>query len=211
MQESEFWTFVGVLIASSLHRENGQSLWETEEIRVQNGQRLETAPPNFNQYMTFGHFKDLRSTFPGAFITDNDSLKDPGSPNHDPWWPVRGLFDGFNTNWQRTVAASRIKTFDESMSGWKPRTTKFGGLPHISWILRKPVPLGTEFKNACCTATGIMLHMEVQRGKEGMKRFHDQRAGATSACTLRLSQAVNNCGLKDKDTKNSKELHYADS
>jgi hypothetical protein len=31
---------------------------------------------------------------------------------------------------------------DESMSAWVPRTSKTGGLPNISFIKRKPEPLG---------------------------------------------------------------------
>ena len=37
---------------------------------------------------------------------------------------------------------------DESMSGWRPKTSKTGGLPHISHEPRKPVPLGTMIRNA---------------------------------------------------------------
>ena len=32
------------------------------------------------------------------------------------------------------------------MSPFKPRADKFGGLPHLSYIKRKPMPFGTEFK-----------------------------------------------------------------
>ena len=38
------------------------------------------------------------------------------------------------------------KVLDESMSALVPRTTATGGLPTISYIRRKPEPLGTEFK-----------------------------------------------------------------
>ena len=36
--------------------------------------------------------------------------------------------------------------FEESTSTIVPRTTPTGGLPTISYIMRKPEPLGTEFK-----------------------------------------------------------------
>ena len=41
------------------------------------------------------------------------------------------------------------------MSAWRPRKDKTGGLPNISFILRKPEPLGTEFKSMACSLTGI--------------------------------------------------------
>jgi hypothetical protein len=50
----------------------------------------------------------------------------------------------------KTFVASLLKVLDESMSPFWPRTIKkggyLGGLPHIVFILRKPEPLGMEFK-----------------------------------------------------------------
>jgi hypothetical protein len=69
------------------------------------------------------------------------------------------LVDGFNTNRHDWVAASARKTLDESMSAFRPRTSKTGGLPHLSFILRKPEPLGTEFKTIACAATGKFLRL----------------------------------------------------
>lgn len=45
-----------------------------------------------------------------------------------------------------TSSAANIKVLDETMSAYRPRTTKSGTLPYLSFILRKPEPLGTEFK-----------------------------------------------------------------
>jgi hypothetical protein len=47
--------------------------------------------------------------------------------------------------------------------------------------------LGTEFKTSACPVTGVMRHMEIQRGKEGMKtaKFNNTM-GATTGCTIRL-------------------------
>ena len=71
----------------------------------------------------------------------------------DPWNPIKNLIDGFNSNRARKVAASYCKVMDETMSSWSPTTTKYGGLPFLSFILRKPTPLGTEFKSVACTVT----------------------------------------------------------
>jgi hypothetical protein len=40
----------------------------------------------------------------------------------------------------------RWKVADESMSAWRPRATAIDGLLNISFIVRKPDPLGTEVK-----------------------------------------------------------------
>jgi hypothetical protein len=55
---------------------------------------------------------------------------------------------------EKIIAASLFKLLDESMSAWCPRKTKTGGLPNISFILRKPEPLGKEFKSMACLETG---------------------------------------------------------
>ncbi len=46
----------------------------------------------------------------------------------------------FNDNRANLIAASVIKLLDESMSAWRPRKDKTGGLPNISFILQKPEP-----------------------------------------------------------------------
>jgi len=98
------------------------------------------------------------------------------------------------------------------MSAWRPRKTALGGLPNISFIARKPEPLGkfkikiyyklrilcfikltfiklptgTEFKTTACPITGILRRMEIQRGKDGMKNMQfNKEVGATAGCTLR--------------------------
>ena len=62
-----------------------------------------------------------------------------------------------------------LKVGDESMSAIRFRTTAKGNLPHLSYIFRKPEPLGNEFKTVACSVTEALLFIEVQRGKEGMK------------------------------------------
>ena len=65
------------------------------------------------------------------------------------------------------------------------RTTKTGELPNISFVKRKPEPLGTEVKNACDGMSGTMIWIEIQEGKERMKIKEFQNLGSTAACTLR--------------------------
>ena len=87
------------------------------------------------------------------------------------------------------------------MCAWRPRQTKLGNLPNISYIMRKPEPLGTEFKTACCPMTGVMTCMEIQRGKEGMKNMRLQAdLGATASCTIRCAEGCHQGGEGLKDS-----------
>ena len=87
------------------------------------------------------------------------------------------------------------------MCAWRPRQTKLGNLPNISYIIRKPEPLGTEFKTVCCPITGVMTYMEIQRGKEGMKNMRLQGTlGATAACTVRCAEGAHQGSTQLKDS-----------
>jgi hypothetical protein len=84
------------------------------------------------------------------------------------------------------------------MSAWRPRKNKTGGLPNISFILRKPEPLGTEFKTMACSETGIMLYLEIQRGKAEMPKWSAmyRELGATSSCSVRAAKEMANGGQR---------------
>ena len=64
---------------------------------------------------------------------------------NDPWWQFCTA-ENYNKNRRNTIKPSLVKVFDKSMSAFRPRMSRFGNLPHLSLIERKPEPLGTEFK-----------------------------------------------------------------
>jgi hypothetical protein len=147
VSENEFWKFVGVLIAAAPLGKGGVHLWEKKVP----GERTCSDPIDFGPSRTGGRnifplyrFKQIKAAFPHAF--ENGDAKSSG----DPWYPIGLLVDGFNDNRSYNFAASYFKVLDESMSAYRPRTTQYGGLPHLSFIGRKPEPLGTEFKVSNC-------------------------------------------------------------
>ena len=75
-------------------------------------------------------------------------------------------------------------TVDETMVKWSGL-----GPVHLTYMPRKPVPLGIQFKVACCGETGVLLHAEVVDGaeKDRRKRYVDEYKPST-ACTLRLTE-----------------------
>ncbi len=140
--------------------------------------------PSFDNHMSYSRFKEFRRFLPEIWV--NEAAKD-----EDPWYKFSSAIDDFNDIRRTSITTSRWKVADESMSAWRPRTTALGGLPNISFVVRKPEPLGTEFKTCACPITGIMTMMEIQRGKEGMKEKKDNKdLGATTGCTLRLLEAT---------------------
>ena len=49
-------------------------------------------------------------------------------------------------------------------------TTSKGNLPHLSYILRNPEPMGTELKTVACCVPGNLLFVDKWIGKEGKKK-----------------------------------------
>ena len=57
--------------------------------------------------------------------------------------------------------------------------------------MRKPEPLGTEFKTIVDGLSGIMLWLEVQEGKERMSKLaHTKELGGAAACVVRGVEAM---------------------
>jgi hypothetical protein len=142
----EWWTFWGIIIyAAKLGKGGVTNLYDKSPMIIA---LLPNTNINLSEIMKKYRFEDLIRHMPSAFHGNDPS---------DPWNPVLALVNGFNECRARKFAASHIQVLDETMSGWSPTTTKYGGLPFLSFVQRKPTPLGTEFKSIACTATGKCL------------------------------------------------------
>jgi hypothetical protein len=181
----EFLIGLGLLIAAAEFSQNGKELFRKTDQKHLDGDDKENwmslvSHPGFDQYMSYSFFKEFRRFLPEIWV--NEAVKDV-----DPWYKSYTVIDEFNNIWRTSIICSRWKVADESMSAWRPRTTALGGLPNISFVVRKPEPLGTEFKTSACPITEVMTMMEIQRGKEGMKdKRYNRELGVTTGCTLHL-------------------------
>ncbi len=138
-------------------------------------------------------FNDLRREF--SWVMSNQT----GEPDDDPWWRILSFVEEFNESRYKHVAASRWKILDELMSAFVPRSDT-GGLPNLTFIIRKPEPLGTEMKCVADPETGIMLGLEIQRGKKGMKQLElNKKLGATALCVARLTGLTSGSGQLHED------------
>jgi hypothetical protein len=148
----EFFVFLGIIIISGAVGKGGKALFEKEGDRLKDGVFMLSPVIDLSPHMSMRRFEDIKSYFPQAFA-DFDKAN-PRDTNHDPWYMFSKFIAAFNNNRANLIAASVIKLLDESMSAWRPRKYKTGGSPNISFILRKPEPLGTEFKSMACSVTG---------------------------------------------------------
>ena len=174
----ELGIWFGLLLGSLQFAERGDALWDSKYDTM--------SRPDFRKWMALTRFKDIRK-YVTATMAKNDARDD------DPWWPLRCGVERFNAKRRALLRTVPVCVLDESMSAWRPRTTKQGGLPHISYVPRKPEPLGTEFKTAADPATGIMLALEIQEGKPAMDAMR-ARIGCTlipsTSCVARLVSLI---------------------
>jgi hypothetical protein len=178
----EWVTFNGMLLGATQFTQRGRALWRDTSSSLR-------GKPDYGQHLGEHRFESIKKVANYCFA---DSTKSAS----DPWWPIRGGVDGFNENRKRTIKRTRAICIDESMSAYQPRSTKLGGLPHLSFIKRKPRPLGTEFKSAADGVTGVMLWLEIQEGKSGMKsKAFVGSLGANAACALRIALGVIGAGV----------------
>lgn len=153
---------------------------ESEDI---NGFGSILEPAGFTKHMKEYRFKDFRRFFTAAMADKILELE------VDPWWQFADYVRRFNQNRKENVLASLFQTTDETMSAFRPRKTKRGGLPNISFILRKSEPLGKEFKDLACIVTNVVTYLEIQRGVKLMRNAkYSKKYGSTAGCTLRMME-----------------------
>ena len=102
---------------------------------------------DYTKYMGHRRFKDVRTYMCFCFADTNKE-------GTDVWWQIIGGIDGFNANRKKVVQSPNKKVMDETMSAFFSDTRKTGNLPHLSYVMRKPEPLGTEFKTMAAADLG---------------------------------------------------------
>jgi hypothetical protein len=135
--------------------------------------------------MTYARFSDIFEAVAYCKSPNNEV------PVTGSWRMMDKLFADFNAARRDRFTAGLILVLDEIMSAWRPQTTSTGGLPNVSFIPRKPENLGTEFKTVCCGITGVMLFVEVQKGKCAMKEADfASEFGVNAAISLRMAHGA---------------------
>ena len=135
---SEFLMGLGILIGAAEFAQRGCDLFSVKDQGGEMEQELWPSicpEPHFEAYMSFYRWKEFRHFFPSVFA---DKTKE----RDDPWYQFSGAIDEFNEIRKAEIVGSRWLSLDETMCSWRPRKTALGGLPNISFIARKPEPLG---------------------------------------------------------------------
>ena len=134
--------------------------------------------------MTFKRWKTIRSNL-------RFGPSDAASLDADPWAFVRPLVDTFNERMAAAFSPGWLLCVDESMCAWRGKQGRGdpARIPFLSWVPRKPEPLGVEMKTAACALSGVLTHVEICEGKEAhpTQKFFDKTTQPhTTATTMRL-------------------------
>ena len=181
----EFLIALALLIGAADCAEKGENLWFTKSNKKWKKHWVSISPcADFGRYMKLYRFKQFRQFIPKIF----EGRQQQGNQK-DPWWKFTTGITTFNEIRKKLILPSEVIVLDESMSAFRPQTTKTGKLPNITYIFRKPEDLGTEFKSSVCPVLGVMTYLEIQMGKDYMKnQKHFEKLGATASCTLRAAE-----------------------
>ena len=150
-----------LMIAAVTEAETGvDNLWKDGQGKGRH------AHPNFGRHMPKNHFKAFLAAAPFAFCDKQLWCCDKRDRDWEMFQPCLGSLNEKRQNLFKVM----LIVLDESMSQWRPKTTKCGGLPNVAHEPRKPVPLGTQFKNAVECLSGCFSHQDVVQGVERQRR-----------------------------------------
>ena len=201
--ESYFSTFC-ILFGAKQFKE-GTDLWRVSRKGMMPG-------PDFGLYLSRDRFeKVLRFWAYGPDGTEAKLIE-------KPWEEVDYRVRAFNRNRKEELVVGTDLTPDELMMAWKGKKGN-GGIPHLSFVERKPIPLGTEAKVVCEGSMGMCVFIELQKGKITMARKKWCREyKATTACTVRLLEKLGTKEVEDEhnisrwlENRGKKRCVYADS
>jgi len=137
----------------------------------------------YGEVMGWDTFRKIKRvlTFPVYEETAEEKVSDMGEGPDSMGW-IRRWIHARNKQWQAAWEPSTYLTVDETMIFWTGT-----GTAHLTYIPRKPSPLGIMLKTTCCGVSGVMVHMELVEGATvDSKKWGHNKFKATTACTLRL-------------------------
>ena len=144
---------VTLLVAATLEVDNGvENLWKRGDT---DGWKTHA---NFGQFIPKNYFKAFLSGFPWLWADKEKHWYT--NPKHMPWEQILPFVDEYNKK-RNNLLRVLFLVLDESMSGFRPKTTKTGGLPNITHEPRKPVSLGTMLRNGAEGKTVILAFDDV--------------------------------------------------
>jgi hypothetical protein len=155
--------------------------------------------PDFGRYMQKNHFRAFLAAAPYCWCDKKNWYLPRDEKNWSIFEPVLNQFNEKRRRLLKVV----LLMLDESMSGWRPKTSKLGGLPNYTFEPRKPIPLGTMFRNGVECMVGCLVHQDIVQlpEQQHQKKFHGEtsflpgRSQTIGAHTAEVLRQIENSGV----------------
>jgi Transposase IS4 len=121
---------------------------------------------DFGRYVPKNMFKAWQAAAPLMWSHRKFWYEESRNKTWELFLPVVKAYNEKRTRLIKT----KLLMIDESMSAWRPKTSKRGGLPNITYEPRKPVPLGTQFRNGVECYSGCLVFQDVAQNAEEQHR-----------------------------------------
>ena len=112
---------------------------------------------SFGKYMSINYFKIFVCAAPYYFCKKIYQYIDKRDRPWEIFMPCVNKFSQRQEEFIKVV----LLIIDKSMSGWRPNTSKLGCLPKYTFEPKKPVPMGTMFRNAVECKSGCLVFQDV--------------------------------------------------
>ena len=160
---------VTIMIVGALEVHNGiENLWKHG-----NAYGMKKYP-NYGQYLPVNYFHAFVCAFPYVW---GDKVYWFKPKNDIPWSMFLPFVQAYN-EMRTSLTDVRFAVLDESMSGWRPKTSATGGFPNITFELRKPKNLGTMIRNSAECITGMIIHHDIVQSsaEQAKKKYVDEKS-----------------------------------
>ena len=156
--------------------------------------------PAHGQYIPKHYIKAFFHVLPLLWVPKGYWFRDQ---RELPWAVVKSLFEEINALCCLLLCILFL-VLDESMYGFRPKTSPHGGFPNILYEPRKPCNLGAMVRNGLDAITGIFAFrdpvkdMTSQRLKLFMQSnntMHTPSGGDLPVCTAEILRQVKGSGL----------------
>jgi hypothetical protein len=186
---ARFLNYIGIELERTLHPLRGgiDACWSTGNVE---GTFREGGRYGERFGMSLHEYKNIRQYLQLCSFSEIDR-------RNNPWVPIDSFVEAFNKRREKIIKPGRELIIDESMSWWLGADGEivYGGMPHVSFVKRKPRPNGAEMKTTADVQSGVMLYIEIQKGKQqnNTADFADKYQHHV-ALSLRLSKPWHNTG-----------------
>ena len=141
VKESEEWDFIighALVIGAACYCQSGYILFNNSKEEEDMWDTI-IQRPNFSKHIKLYRFKEFRYFLPRTWgkAATNEEV---------PWWAFSSTVKEFNDAQNEEIVDSWEKVLDETMSAWRPWTSKNEGLPNTSYIINNQSHLAQSLK-----------------------------------------------------------------